>query len=264
MGTVMIYNSVASKEVKPDIVGLGITLNSKADTAKEAIKKINENRNIAKTFITSKASYRPDSYHQMNVDLKKRTVREYYYIHKETGKEISQKEFDKLNQIKRNDYDSRTRERFLYYEAILDLIAVLNYGDTVITDFMDIFNMCAEKEFKCEYQHTISDELEKATKQELYTECINQGVKAVKTIVNGLDFVENHTVTLLEVRDPAAVSTPARYGAAKMSKNLCMEEMCFDGAAAYEPEEIIMPELLEELFNNNIELKKSLDLTLEF
>lgn len=37
------------------------------------------------------------------------------------------------------------------------------------------------------------------------------------------------------------------------------------GASAYEPEQIITPELLEELFNNNnIELKKSLDLTLEF
>ena len=100
--------------------------------------------------------------------------------------------------------------------------------------------------------------------QELYTKCINQGVVAVQNIVNNLNFATSKEVKLLEVRDPAAVSTPTRYDGAVMRKSaMCMDEECF-GASAYEPEQIITPELLEELFNNNIELKKSLDLTLEF
>lgn len=262
--SIMIYHSVATKEVKPDIVDLAITINAKAQTAKEAISKINEDRNTAKTYITSKTSYRQDSYHQMDVDLKKRTTREYYYVHKKTKKEISHNEYEKLNQDKRNEYDNRSREKFLYYEAILHLVAVLNYGETAVDDLMNIFNMCTEKDFKCTYQHTVSDELNKSTEQELYAMCINQGVKEVQTIASKLDFLEQPKVHLLEVLDPAATAVPKYERMGMMSKQaMCMDEAACVGSA-YEPEQIIMPELIEELFNNNIELKKSLDLKLEF
>lgn len=265
MGTVMIYNSVATKEVKPDVVGLMIRLNAKCKTAKEAADKINEDRNLAKTFITNKESYRTDSYHQTDFNLRKQTYRETYYVRKNNDKtEISQEEWNNLSQVNRNEYTRMTREHFLYYEANLSLVSVLNYGDTVVTDLMGIFNMCTEKDFKCDYEHAISDELEDATMQELYTKCINQGVVAVQNIVNHLNFVTSKEVKLLEVRDPAAISTPTHYDGAMMRKSaMCMEDACL-GASAYEPEQIITPELLEELFNNNIELKKSLDLTLEF
>lgn len=261
--SIIIYHSVAEKEVKPDIVALGISLNAKAQTAKEAINLINEDRNTAKTYITGKKSYRPDSYHQMAVDLKKRTLREYYYVHKTTKVEISKEEYDSLAQVHRNEYDSRSKEKFLYYEATLNLVAVLNYGETAVADLMTIFDMCTEKNFRCDYEHTISDELTKATNQELYAICINQGVKEVQTIANNLEFLEQPKVHLLEVLDPAATTAP-RYemSAMKAKRSACMDEMSI--GAAYEPEQIIMPELIEELFNNNIELKKSLDLKLEF
>lgn len=266
MGTVMIYNSVVTTEVKPDIVGLIIKLNAKCKTAKEAADKINEDRNLAKTFISSKASYRADSYHQTDFNLTKRTYRETYYVRKDNkNSEISQTEYDNLSQVNRNEYTRMTREHFLYYEANLSLVAVLNYGDTVVTDLMGIFNMCTEKDFKCDYEHAISDELEDTTMQELYTKCINQGVAAVQNIVNNLNFATSKEVKLLEVRDPAASSTPTRYDGAMMRKSaMCMMEEDAAFGAAYEPEQIITPELLEELFNNNIELKKSLDLTLDF
>lgn len=265
MGTVMIYNSVATKEVKPDVVGLMIRLNAKCKTAKEAADKINEDRNLAKTFITGRTSYRADSYHQTDFNLRKQTYRETYYVRKDNNKtEISEEEWKNLSQVNRNEYVRSTREHFLYYEANLSLVAVLNYSDTVVNDLMSIFNMCTEKDFKCDYEHAISDELEDATMQELYTKCINQGVFAVQNIVNKLKFITSKEVKLLEVRDPAAVSTPTRYDGAVMRKSaMCMDE-AYLGASAYEPEQIITPELLEELFNNNIELKKSLDLTLEF
>lgn len=265
MGTVMIYNSVATKEVKPDVVGLMIRLNAKCKTAKEAADKINEDRNLAKTFITGRAYYRSYSYHQTDFNLRKQTYSEIYYVRKDSKKtELSEEEWKNLSQVHRNEYIRATREHFLYYESNLSLVAVLNYGDTVVNDLMSIFNMCTEKDFKCDYEHAISDELKDAIMQELYTKCINRGVAAVQNIVNKLNFATSKEVKLLEVRDPAAVSTPTRYEGAVMRKSaMCMDE-AYLGASAYEPEQIITPELLEELFNNNIELKKSLDLTLDF
>lgn len=262
--SIMIYHSIATKEVKPDIVNLSITLNSKAQTAKEAISKLNEDRNTAKNYITSKKSYRPDSYHQMDVDLKKRTIREYYYVHIITNKEISQNEYEKLNQEEKNKYNNRSREKFLYYEAILHLVSILNYSETTVEDLMNIFNMCTEKDLKCEYQHTISNELNKSTEQELYAMCINQGVKEVQNIANKLNFLEQPKVHLLEVLDLAATAVPKYNQMGMVSKQtMYMEEACC-GVPKYEPEQIIMPELLEELFNNNIEFTKSLDMKLEF
>ena len=258
----MIYHSNASKEVKPNIVGLGISLTEKAQTAKEAISNLNNNRNLVKTFIIGKKSYQLDSYHQANVNIRKVTYKEYYYVD-DKNHQISDLEYNKLNQELRNNYTRKMQEKFLCYEASLNLVAVLDFGDTVITDLMDIFNMCTEKEFKCEYQHTISDKLRDTTMQELYTICINQGVEAVQNIVNGLNFNTSKEVRLVEVRDPAATSIP-RYDESMISKSaMCMDEVCY-GAPGYEPEQIIMPELLEELFNNNIELTKSLDLKLDF
>ena len=103
--------------------------------------------------------------------------------------------------------------------------------------------MCTEKDFKCDYTHDISDELRNTTMQELYTKCINQGVKSVQTIVNGLDFRNNSVVILREVRDPAAKSVPTSYDGAMIRKSaMCMDEACI-GSSAYEPEEIITPEL---------------------
>lgn len=257
----MIYHSNASKEVKPDIVGLSISLNEKAQTAKEAIANLNNNRNLVKTFIIGKRSYQPDSYHQANVNIRKVTYKEYYYVDAKKNP-ISELEYNKLNQTMRNNYTRKMKENFLYYEASLNLVAVLDFGDTVITDLMDVFNMCTEKEFKCDYHHTISDKLRDKTMQELYTICINQGVEAVQNIVNGLNFTTSKEVNLIEVRDPAATSVPSTNDIIRKSA-MCMDEACYS-ASGYEPEQIIMPELLEELFNNNIELTKSLDLTLDF
>ena len=258
----MIYHSNASKEVKPDIVGLGISLTEKAQTAKEAITNLNNNRNLVKTFIIGKRSYQPDSYHQANVNIRKVTYKEYYYVDAKKH-QISESEYNNLNQTLRNNYTRKVKENFLYYEASLNLVAVLDFGDTVITDLMDVFNMCTEKEFKCNYEHTISDKLRDTTMQELYTICINQGVEAVQNIVNGLNFTTSKEVNLIEVRDPAATSVPRASDNMIRKAAMCMDEACY-GASAYEPEQIIMPELLEELFNNNIELTKSLDLTLDF
>ena len=265
MGTLMIYNSVATKEVKPDIVSLTISMNAKCQTAKEASDKINEDRNTAKTYITAKKSYKPDSYHQIDFNLKKRTYSEPYYVHNDnSSKEISQTEYDKLTQNMRIKYTRKIREKFLYYEANLTLTVVLNYGDTVVEDLMTIFNMCTEKDFKCDYTHSISDELRNTTMQELYTKCINQGVSSVQNIVNGLNFKTDSVVILREVRDPAAKSVSTDYvGFGMKEAALCADNAYFN-RSEYEPEQIITPERLEELFNNNIELRKSLDLTLEF
>ena len=263
MSTTMIYNSKAVKEVKPDIVGIGISFSEKADTAKEAIDKLTESRFLAKKFITSKKSFQKDSYHQFNFGIHKRVYRESYLVNTTDNSEISDQEYNSIPQTVRQSYSRKIREKFLYYEATIDVIAVLEYGDTTVKDLIDILNMCTEKHFDCRYKHEVSSKLKEAIMQELYAECINKGVAEVQKIINGLDFIVSKKVYLIEIYDPDAVATNNYDSRMIMkSKNCMMEESSI--CSSYEPEQIITPELIEELFNNNIELTKSLDLKLSF
>lgn len=260
MGTVMIYNSHASTFVKPDVVELSIRLNSFAQTAADAVSDINKNRQIIKKFICEKSSYLADSYHQYSLDLKRKTHREYFYENKH-GQKITEDTYDSLSVIDKNDYIKKYVDKLLGYEANLTITATLFYSDTVVKDLVDIFNMCTELKVSCTYNHTISKSLRETTMQSLYAICINDGVSNVQKIVNNLDIntANNKTVSLLSVMDPAATSMrePDRF-------MLSEAKACNMYGSAYEPEPVVMPELIEELFNNNIELTKSLDLKFEF
>lgn len=273
MGTIMVYNSSASTFIKPNTIELNIKISAFKETAKEVVQKINEDRQIAKDLICDKKSYQKDSYHQNSLDLRRRIVREYFYENLD-GKRITEKEYEALDFTHKSEYNKKYTEKFLGYDAFLTISAVLDYGETAVQDLVDIFNMATEKKFTCTYEHSVSQKSLEDTMHKLYIDCINKGVENMQKILDGLTVTSSYsgqrTANLLSIVDPEARSGMTDYAignsfekAPKMMKSCRMDES-FGAASAYTPEQIIMPELIEELFNNNIELTKSLDLKFEF
>lgn len=273
MSTTMIYHSSATKKVKPDVANLFVALKSQEQTPRAAVEKINEDRELIKQFAESKGSFKSGSYQQMNVDVTKKTRRIQYY-HCDAPKfgtqaDITVEQYNRLGEKERALYTPRYRDEFLYWEASLNLSFTLEYVESIVDDIVAIFNMCTEKEFRCTYDITVAKEMRNSTEQALYVDCINSGVSTVRNIVSGIEHFKGSRddVRLIEVRDPAAVAPAVGgYRSAKRSTGLemdmCCSEMCLDDG--YEPEQIIMPELIAELFNNDVEIAKSLDLVFEF
>lgn len=256
MGAILNITSNASIYVKPNIVDISILVREIGQTSKEVTTKINENRQLIKDYILRKSSYKEDSYHQTGFNIDKRNKRLIYYQNK-SGHKISSEEYNKLSTSDSYKYKQVVEDQFLYYEASLHITLTLNFNDTVVEDLVSIFNMCTEKDFICRYNHTISNDLYSKSMQELYSKCINEGVANARSIVTNLDFTNSTNIKLLNISEHNMSTT--RYSKSAMaSMDMCCE------SNSYEPENIIMPELVEELFNNNIELTKSLDLQIEF
>lgn len=259
MGTVMIYNSVASTFVKPDSVELTIRFKSFNENSSDAVKNINEKRQLIKKFISEKRSYQPDSYRQYSLDLKKKYYKEYYFKNTNTGNKITEEAYNLLSVDERVIYSRHSIDKMLGYEANLMITVSLAYGETVVKDLVNIFNACIELDAICTYNHTISKTIVDDTMKDLYTKCINNGIENVQKIVDGLN-IRNNSIFLTRISDSTL------SGMQNSDRMFSAKATMYDAAvnSSYEPELVVMPELIEELFNNNIELTKSLDLEFEF
>ncbi len=255
MGTIINYTSTVRTYVKPNIVKIDINVIDKADTSKEAANKLNEHRKLINTFVSDKISYKINSLKQNSFNLVKVTDKEHWYKNNKTGKTISETHYKALSDIDRLNYSTYIEEKFLYYEAQFSISFILTQNNTVVDDLVSIFNMCIENNFYCNYKHTISDNLYENTMHELYANCINKGMIDIKCIINQLNFtnVDINTIKLNIIKE-------SDNGLSHIHKNTSFE--C--SRSIYEPEKIIIPELVTELFNNNIELEKSLELQVEF
>lgn len=261
----MLYNSKAFVVVKPDTAKLNITLVAREKTSREAIESVNAKRELVKAYASDKDSFIEDSYHQHDINVRKYENSILYYHRADNTDEaqdnITMAQYNALPETERVIYEPRNRKEFLYWQAVIRLSLALRYNTSTVEDLVGIFNMCTEKQFDCQYDITVSDSRRRDVGQQLYVNCINQGVKQVQEIANKIECKQSPTVNLLEIRDPDATAMPA----VRTSRStVCKEAVCFDSAEAYEPERIIIPELVAELFNNGVEITKTLDLLFEF
>lgn len=267
MKTNIKYSSTTSTFVKPNVLNISVSIKHNADTAKEVSTMINNDLHILKDLVIGSKSYDTDSFRQNNLNIRRLTVKVIYY-EDENGKRISENEYSKLNRYTSTaKYTPKYEYKFAGYEGSIYITAVLKYCDTVVDDLVKIFNLSVEKEWICNYTHDISKDLYDSTMQSLYSKCINQGLANVRTIVDNIDDCNSESVSLISIVDPSTRNTDFSYGSSDMlrSKSKAMKFDDVDGFYATAPTEtIIMPELIEGLFNNNIELSKSLDLMLEF
>ena len=252
MGTIMKFNSEATKYIKPNIVNITISISSNQNNAKDAINEINTKRSKAKNSILNKSSYRSDSYHQSNISIRKLIDTETYYVHVENDTCISEKDYKELPFGTQTLYRPAKRNVELGYMAHLTISAILDYKDTTVDDIIDIFNMSIASEINFKYEHAISDEFSKEIYKSLYAECVNTGLEDIKNTLSTIYVYKDKEFNILSIED---TNNTATYESD-------MHYRCM-AAAPPQEEQFVMPELIEDMFNNTKKISRSLTITIE-
>lgn len=250
--TKITYNKTITKSVKPTIVNLDFYIKTSNKELGKAINALNEIRKICKDFVESKKSYRVDSYKHENINVRKIMKTKIFYVDTLNPSRILS--LEQICAVSPEDikyYKKETEEIFDKYEVSISANAILDNSETVIEDFTDIVNMCLEKEISCTYNHTITKEERQQYNLAMYSECVNKAVEEVKQIIDDIEVKSNSFFEVSEISD--------NFGSS--NRELCMADY---GTASYKPEQYFIPELIKELFNNDIELTKSLQLTILF
>lgn len=233
MATQLNHIVTQSIGVKPTVVSLNITACNYGETPKEATDKLLEGKNKLEKSIYDRKSYCEHSYKQSSISVEK------------LYKSVYNKE--------KNVYD----KIFDKYKASLvinaDLEKTPDTMEEIIDDFTYIFNVCIDLEYTCYYLFDVQDSFRKITEQELYAKCIDSGLNQIRFIISKTE-LKNKTIDLNEVSDVC----DSYNNSYKTSKNC---EIAFNSNVSdYVPSQYITKELIKELFNNNIEISKTLKL----
>ena len=87
--------------------------------------------------------------------------------------------------------------------------------------------------------------------RQLYVDCINTGMKEISEIANGVSCFDPKDIQIIQIGEDLSNTS------GRMTNDMCFKAAC---AETYEPEKFFIPELVKELFNNNIVLTKKLDI----
>lgn len=240
----LVYPCTATKTVKPSIVRLAFTISVDGQDPKAILTSLNNTISMAKDFCTSKKSYRPDSYIQSDISFRENSPSDISF------RENSSKEYENLSAEEQHRYKKYSKNVYIDYSVSTNISIILNNNDTVIQDFTDIVNMIIENNMRCYYFHDILEEERQKYMRQLYVDCINTGMKEISEIANGVTYFDPKNIQIIQVGENLSNS------------GSIMSDMCYKGSRAdvYEPKKFCIPELVKELFNNNIVLTKKLDI----
>ena len=109
------------------------------------------------------------------------------------------------------------------------------------------------------YSPEVSDEVASELLQKVYIECINDGIKQLNYIISNVDSMKDKTVNIIEILDPNAVniySEPTSMRAARYNESAER----FGGRLPNneEPVQLMLPELVEDLFKKEHEYEYNL------
>lgn len=225
MATQLKYSSKQSISVKPTIVEISLYLKNDGKTSKEALDLLLDGRNKLKELVNTLKTYKADSYKQTNVSVDKL----YKYVNKDEF--TKEKVFDK-------------------YVANTNITLILSRNEDndedIIEDFTNIFDFALKYDYDLRYYHNITEEERHLYNNKLYANCIDLGLNEIRTIIADTE-LKNKDVELNEVLEDNNISNSYR-----------MMNMCAESSYMEEKELIISPELIKELFNNNIVISKTL------
>lgn len=252
--TEMTMTSSKTINVKPSILELTICIKQLDEKQKKAADMTLESLSSIKDIITEKQSYQKNSWQQTSVTFKRNTYQYIYYENSNNNKDIiSQETFNSAPATVQHQYNKKYKTKLLNYSAIIFVSCILDNTDTIVNDFTDILNMISSKEqFSITYKHTLTNEEYKFLYDQLTADCINNGIKDAKELASKVSIFDPDKVNILEIVDNSNINNNMVYKAARRSSN---EE---------EIETIIEPELVQDLFDTNIEISKSLMLKIRF
>lgn len=245
------FSSSVEEYIKANELHVNLILKTESKELSEAINTINKSKDFYKELIINTSSYKSDSYKQTKLDVFKMIHTEYLYKHVKDGTLLSEEEYTYSSE--KSLYTKIKKEDFLGYRVTLNLYSIFTYNDNLVKEFAKFYNsvLIDSTVYKCNYEVLPSIELSKATKLKLYGNCIKQLTEDLKVIINtiGPNARVNRITNITENSDHRS------YGS-----DLCVEAaMPKYVRAGSQPEEpIVTPDLLEELFNNNIRISLTL------
>lgn len=239
------YTSKSTLEVQPSIVKLTFNISADDYDAKTSIDKLKSKLDALKNTFNDLQSV--NSYKQTNISFTRLSNKEYYYVNTKNNKRHTVEEYNKMPQETRDLCEKRYKDVPGPYVSSISATVVLNYGETTVNDFTDLMNFSVENNIRLNYNHTITDAERETYMNQLYANCINEGMANIRAIAIKTDVLDDENIELESVTDNSF--EPDRgimYKSAEMSDTVRTQ--------------YFIPELVEELFNNNITLTKELEL----
>lgn len=253
MGTLMTMNSEQRLALKPDIVRIRFSASISGMDINEITKEINEVRNAIKNMILSKQSYQSDSFKQNSLNITKHTNTERIYgISGDESSYISEAEYKELPYNTRPKYKLiRIDHNFIGYSSNLNISATLTISDTTVEDFIALYELSIKHNLNFYYDCTLSNKLADSTMETLYAHCISDGISKIEHIVSRVNSMKNRIINIVEIIDPEAISCSEDVAYARSA--IRSADMARDTS-----EQIITPELIEDIFNNTREVSYNL------
>ena len=260
---IMSLSKTIVKQVKPTIVNMAFEVNTEGKDPKAVLSELNNKLTLFKTICTELPSYRSDSYVQQNIKFTKLYKTVVRYKNLKTGEFYTEAQFAELcvkngldTKIEIKSYEKFTDRVFDKYVASTTITCTLNKTDSVVDDFVRLANTAIEQDFTCRYEHNITNDERMAYMTQLYSTGIDSAINEIKTILsNSSTFANVENITIRNISDRGISNV--EYDAAPVYRSAKRTE-------TYTPEQYFIPELIQELFNNNIDLSKTVELEVEF
>ena len=242
------YTSNASVATKPTVINVYFTLYSEYKEIKPLMKTMNSERNRLKNFILNKASYIEDSYTQTTITIDKLEHTRYIYINKDNPLNmLNEDEYFKLPANLQSQYKRQTITEFDGYSSQIRVSAKLKKSDTLVKDFSSLASMCVNRNIHFRYDCNISNEERYAIEKQLFIDCSNKGISAIKEIASGIGYTN---VNIVSINEPEFGNSHAKF-------------MCDMDRASVEKEQIVMPEIIKDIFENNLYYNRTLKIVAE-
>ena len=230
--TKMLYNSSAIQEVKPTIINMVIGIDVHDNDVASAVKTLANIRKSCRDLIYSKKSCNLSTYKQTEI-----TVSEQF-------------EYNQIERPRNGQTVTQTIKVKNGYNAATALTFTLLNEDTVVEDFTNIINIpltinTDNIKVKCRYDFDITKEERANIMCDLTAQAIDNGLADIEKIIETSNTLNGKAATIESI--DFVESQPSYSGGVPKYKEA---SFCSDVFSQEDIEEIITPELVQDIFDN--------------
>ena len=230
--TKMLYNSSATQEVKPTIIKMVIGIDVHDNEVASAVKTLSNIRKSCRDLIYSKKSCNLSTYKQTEI-----TVSEQF-------------EYNQIERPRNGQTVTQTIKVKNGYNAATALTFTLLNEDTVVEDFTNIINIpltinTDNIKVKCQYDFDITKEERANIMCDLTAQAIDNGLADIEKIIETSNTLKGKAATIESI--DFVESQPSYGGGFPKYKE---SSFCGDIFNQEDIEEIITPELVQDIFDN--------------
>ena len=230
--TKMLYNSSATQEVKPTIIKMVIGIDVHDNEVASAVKTLSNIRKSCRDLIYSKKSCNLSTYKQTEI-----TVSEQF-------------EYNQIERPRNGQTVTQTIKVKNGYNAATALTFTLLNEDTVVEDFTNIINIpltinTDNIKVKCQYDFDITKEERANIMCDLTAQAIDNGLADIEKIIETSNTLKGKSATIESI--DFVESQPSYGGGVPKYKE---SSFCSDIFNQEDIEEIITPELVQDIFDN--------------